>query len=161
MQPPEFLLTPQDMARILVVSPATPVDLHKRAKSKGNDNPVVEHKGVYPRLGSEERILLWAQSLTWDTLCAERSQISPVGVLLQSIQQLPWDTLSHLRETDEIAGILITFYFVRAIRPLGQPSQNILRIPQKFLLRTVADLPSKKSLSRCGFLVAYRVEAMK
>src|SRR5215469_18320189 len=100
---------------------------------------VVEHKGVYPKLGSEERILSWPQSLTWDTFCAERSQISLVGVLLPSIQQLAWDTLSHLRETDEIAGILITFYFARAIRPLGQSSQNILRILQKFLSRRVAD----------------------
>jgi hypothetical protein len=122
---------------------------------------VVEHKGVYPKLGSEAVIHLQAQSLPWDTFCAEGSQISLVGVLPQSSQQLAWDTLSHLRETDEIAGILITFHFVRAIRLIGRLSQDIRRILQKFLSRTVADPPSQKCLSRGSVLVAYIVEPLK
>jgi hypothetical protein len=123
--------------------------------------PVVEHKGVYPRLGSEAVIDLGAQSLTWDTFWAVGSQICLVGVLPQSSQQLAWDTLSHTRITDEIAGILITFHFVRAIRLIGRLSQDIRRILQKFLSRTVADPQFKKTLSRCGFLVAYRIEGLK
>jgi hypothetical protein len=106
---------------------------------------VVEHKGVYPRLGSEAVIRLQAQSLAWDILCAVGSRISLVAAHLQLIQQLAWDTLSNTKISDNFAGILITFWLVCAIGPLGRPSQDILRIPQKFLLRTVADLLSKKS----------------
>jgi hypothetical protein len=106
---------------------------------------VVEHKGVYPKLGSEAVIHLQAQSLPWDTFCAEGSQISLVGVLPQSSQQLAWDTLSHLRETDEIAGILNNFLLCPRDPAAGQSSQIFLGIPQKFLLRIVADPPSKKT----------------
>jgi hypothetical protein len=104
---------------------------------------------------------LGAQSLTWDTFWAVGSQICLVGVLPQSSQQLAWDTLSHTRITDEIAGILITFHFVRAIRLIGRLSQDIRRILQKFLSRTVADPPSQKCLSRGSVLVAYIVEPLK
>jgi hypothetical protein len=122
---------------------------------------VVEHKGVYPRLGSTALIHLLKQSLTWDTLCSDVSRISLVAVYLQLIQQLAWDTLSHLRISDEIAGILITFYFARVLRPVGRHSQEIWRIRRKFLSRTVAKVPTEKKLSRCGFLVAYRVEGLE
>jgi hypothetical protein len=138
--------------------PRSRMNILSQQKQTGS---VVEHKGMYPTLGSEAVIQLQAQSLTWDTFCAVGSQISLIAAFLQLIQQLAWDTLSHLQISDEIAGISITFYFTRAIRPVGHHSQNILGIPQKFLLRIVADSPSKKTLSRCGFLVAYRIGGLK
>jgi hypothetical protein len=100
---------------------------------KDRDKRVVEHKGVYPKLGSEAVINLQAQSLTWDTLFAEVSQISLVGKYLQSSHQLAWDTLSHLEITEEIAGILKNFLVHRHDPPVRQLSENIWRILQKFL----------------------------
>jgi hypothetical protein len=70
---------------------------------------VVEHKGVYLKLGLQAVIDLRAQSLTWDTLYSQVSRISLIAAFLQLIQQLPWDTLSHLQITDDIPGILNNF----------------------------------------------------
>jgi hypothetical protein len=76
------------------------------------------------------------------------------------LQWFGWDTLSHLRITEEIAGNFNNF-LVCPRDPAGWATfTNILRIPQKFLSRTVAD-PLSKNLSRGGLLVAYRIEAMK
>lgn len=101
---------------------------------------------MYLKLRSLALIDLRAQSLTWDTLCAEVLRISLAAAYLQSIQWLARDTVSHLEISAEIAEISITFYFACAIRPVGQPSQNIWRILLKFLLRTVAKVPSQKKL---------------
>jgi hypothetical protein len=116
---------------------------------------------MYPELGSEALFLLEAQSLTWDTFFAEASRISLVVALLQPIQQLAWDTLSHPKISDSIQEISITFYFVCAIGPLGRPSQNILRILAEIPVADSRGSAFLKNLSRCGLLVAYRVEAMK
>jgi hypothetical protein len=88
----------------------------------------VEHKGVYPTIGSKARFLLPSQSLAWDTFFALGSREGRIAALLQVIQQLAWDTLSHLKITDNFAGILMTFYFVHAIRAPGHCLQDILRI---------------------------------
>jgi hypothetical protein len=120
---------------------------------------VVEHKGSID-LGSDGLVLPRAQSLAWDTLFAEAPRISLADGYLQFSQWFAWDTLSQLRITDEIAGIFRTFYFAGAIRAVGHHSQDIRRIPQKILFRTVADPQSKKTLSRCGVLVAYRIEGL-
>jgi hypothetical protein len=123
--------------------------------------PVVEHKGKYPKLSSEALILLQTQSLTWDTFCAEVSRISLAAVYLQFSQRFGWDTLSHLEISDDIPGIPNNF-LVRSCDPAGwtplpEYLGNSAEIP-------VADSPGRavqKNLSRCGFLVAYRVEGLK
>jgi hypothetical protein len=71
---------------------------------------VVEHKGSI-NFGSQALVLLRAQSLTWDTLCADISRISLAVAYLQLMQELAWDTLSHLKYLMKSQEISITFWF--------------------------------------------------
>jgi hypothetical protein len=122
---------------------------------------VVEHKGKYPKLGSEAVIDLQTQSLTWDTLCAQGSQISLVGVHLQLIQQLAWDTLAHLRITTNIPGISNNFLVCPCDPPAGALLAEYFANSAEIPVADSGDPPSQKNLSRCGFLVAYKVEGLK
>ncbi len=122
---------------------------------------VVEHKGKYPRLGSTAFIPVRAQSLTWDTLFAAGSRIGPAAVYPQLIQELAWDTLSRLKTSHKIAGILMTSWFARAIRPLGRRWQDISRIRRKSYRGRPRTRRCEKNLSRTPFLVAYRVEGLE
>jgi hypothetical protein len=105
---------------------------------------VVEHKGVYPKLGSDAVIDLQTESLTWDTFCPVGSQISLTAAYLQFIQWLAWDTLSHLRISDNIHATSRTFYFARAIRPVGRQLAKYFGNSAEIPSQTVADPPSKK-----------------
>ena len=57
-------------------------------------------------VGASVGFLVLTQSLTWDTLCAERSHMSLIAAFLQLVQQVAWDTLLHLKLTTTLQKLL-------------------------------------------------------